>query len=89
MNQTIEQRITEIEQRNQRVELDKAWEVSKARLFCIAVVTYICAGIVIMVLQIQKPWLNAFIPTLGYILSAQSLPILKRAWIKHQLNRQK
>ena len=87
MTESLEERITTIEQRNHRVELDKAWEVSKTRLVSVAVLTYICATLVLFVLHVERPWLSAFIPTLGFILSVQSLPILKRQWIQHQLNR--
>lgn len=87
MTESLEERITTIEQRNHRVELDKAWEVSKTRLVSVAVLTYICATLVLFVLHVERPWLSAFIPTIGFILSVQSLPILKRRWIQHQLNR--
>lgn len=83
----LEQRIEAIEQRNQRVELDKAWERSSVRLVSIAGVTYVCASAVLIGLQVERPWLNSLIPTLGFVLSVQSLPMLKRYWIKRQLNR--
>ena len=37
----MEERIEAIEQRNKRVEEDKAWETSLTRRVCIAVLTYI------------------------------------------------
>lgn len=87
-NETIEQRLTEIEARNKKVGLDKAWEVSGIRTGSIALITYGCATAVMWLINIKQPWLSAMIPTLGYVLSAQSLPMLKRHWIHHQLKRQ-
>lgn len=87
MAQNLEQRIEAIEQRNQRVELDKAWERSTTRLVSIAGVTYVCASAVLIGLHVERPWLNALIPTLGFVLSVQSLPVLKHYWIQRQLNR--
>ena len=37
----MEKRIEQIEQRNKRVEEDKAWETSFTRRLCIAILTYI------------------------------------------------
>ena len=37
----IEDRINKIEQRNKKVELDKAWEISWTRKICIMILTYI------------------------------------------------
>ena len=37
----LEERIKRIEERNKRVEIDKAWETSWTRRICICVLTYI------------------------------------------------
>jgi len=37
----LEKRISKIEERNERVELDKAWETSWTRKLCIMILTYI------------------------------------------------
>lgn len=88
MNHSLEDRIAAIEERNQRVALDKAWETSKARLASITLVTYLCISAVLIGLEVDRPWLSALIPTLGFVLSVQSLPLLKRYWIKRQRKRQ-
>lgn len=37
----LESRIEKIEERNKRVEMDKAWEISWTRRICICILTYI------------------------------------------------
>jgi len=76
----LEQEILEINERNRRVEMDKAWEVSWTRRLFIAVVTYIVAGIWLVLISDSVPWLKALVPTGGYILSTLSLPFVKRRW---------
>lgn len=79
---SIEERIQKIEERNQRVEVDKAWETSMFRTLSITTVTYIIAILVMYGIGVENPWLSALIPTIGYYLSTQSLPFLKKKWIK-------
>ena len=83
---TIEKDIQEIHARNLRVEADKAWERSWTRLMSILVITYVVACLALYSIGNNNPLLNAFIPTLGFFLSMQSLPFLKRHWIaRHHL----
>jgi hypothetical protein len=77
----IEERLQKIEERNRRVELEKAWETSFARSFSIIVITYILATVVMYLIDVPKPHLNSIVPTLGYFLSIQSLPFIKKYWI--------
>jgi len=79
---SLEQRIAKIEERNKKVEADKAWEVSVTREIFIAVCTYFVVGLFLSVIQIQHPWLNSIVPTIGFILSTLTLPIIKKNWIK-------
>lgn len=74
--------IENIKLRNAQVEADKAWETSLTRRGIIALVTYIIAGVYMAQLGINNPWLNAFVPTGGYVLSTLSLVIVKTLWIK-------
>ncbi|MCA9351956.1 hypothetical protein KC866_01000 [Patescibacteria group bacterium] len=80
----IEKEIIHIQQRNQRVELEKAWETSTTRYVSIVVITYLFAVLVMYALDIARPLINAVIPTLGYFLSVQSLPLIKRWWLTKQ-----
>ncbi len=77
----LENRIALIEERNKRVELDKAWETSKTRWISIVIITYILATFVMYIIHVPKPYLNSIIPTLGYLLSVQSLPFIKKLWM--------
>lgn len=76
----IEKEIEAIKERNQRVEIDKAWEVSWTRRLFIAAVTYIIASVWLVLIHDTDPFLKALIPTVGYILSTLSLPIIKKWW---------
>ncbi len=74
--------IAAIQERNRRVEVDKAWERSGFRIVSITVTTYIVALLVMHTIGVQNYFLNALIPTVGYLLSTQSLPFIKQWWIK-------
>ena len=76
------QHIEEILKRNSRVELDKAWETSKTRRVVIASVTYIIAALFMYRIGVGDYFLNACIPTGGYLLSTLSLPWIKEWWLK-------
>ncbi|MEK7540314.1 MAG: hypothetical protein AAB558_03635 [Patescibacteria group bacterium] len=78
----VQKELELIKQRNQRVEADKAWETSLVRIGSVAVITYAVALLVMRALGVERFWLQAFIPSFGYILSTQSLPLIKRWWIK-------
>jgi hypothetical protein len=78
----IEQEIQNIKNRNQKVEIDKAWEVSLTRRLFIAAVTYGVALAWLGIIEEQSAWLKAFVPVAGYALSTLSLPFLKNWWSK-------
>lgn len=82
--ETTEERLNKIEERNKRVELDKAWETSFVRILSISIITYIAAFFVLYSIGVSEPYLSAIIPVLGFILSTQSIPIIKRYWIKNK-----
>ncbi len=79
----IEKEIEALKARNRRVELDKAWETSPARIVCIALITYLFMVLVFTIIGVKNSWLNALIPTLGFGLSNLSLNWLKRIWVKN------
>ena len=78
---TIEERLEKIEKRNTHVEAEKAWEVSLFRKVSIMLLTYVVAYGAFVVIGNDNPLRNAFIPVLGYFLSTQSLPVLKKWWM--------
>lgn len=77
----IEQALESIKQRNLRVEADKAWEVSAFRIVTICGITYLIAAVLLYVIGAERFWLGALVPTLGFFLSTQSLPAIKRWWV--------
>ncbi len=79
----IEKEIQNIKDRNAKVEMDKAWETSGTRTFILTLTTYILACLFLIVIKNNNPFVNALVPTLGYFLSFQSLPFIKKLWIKN------
>ena len=84
--QIIEAELKLIAERNRRVEADKAWETSLFRVGSIAGITYVVASLVMYLIGTTTFYLNALIPVIGYLLSTQSLPIIKRRWLHHKNN---
>lgn len=78
----LEQEITSLKARNARVELDKAWETSLARKVSIVLVIYIIIALFFVFINFQKPFINAFVPTMGFLLSTLSISLLKKFWIR-------
>ena len=77
----IEQEIKKINERNAKVEKDKAWETSKTRKVLIAVATYFVMVLVMFALEMANPFMGAIIPTLGFVLSTLSINFFKNLWI--------
>ncbi len=78
----IEKEINLIQERNKKVEMDKAWETSFTRMFFILVATYIITAIVFYLIGVKNYLVSPLIPTTGYYLSTQSLPFIKKWWVK-------
>ncbi len=82
MTDSLDFRLTAIEERNRRVETDKAWETSWTRRLAIALITYVAVGLMLTLIHADNPWLGAIIPVLGFLLSTLSLPVIKNVWVK-------
>jgi len=82
----LEKRIQTIETRNKKVELDKAWERSWTRRILLALFTYLAIGLYLNAIDIHDPWLNAIVPTIGFLLSTLTLPFFRKQWEKYTLN---
>lgn len=76
----IEEELVKIQERNKKVELDKAWEVSFSRRIAIAGMTYVVAEVWLLIIHEPNSWAKALVPTAGYILSTLSLRALKDWW---------
>lgn len=82
---TIEQlqnRIEKIEKRNQRVEIDKAWETSWTRKIIVSFLTYFVVVCFFYFANLPKPLINALIPAGAFILSTFSVTLIKRIWMR-------
>ena len=79
----FEKRIEAIEQRNKKVELDKAWETSWTRIIIIAILTYLTIVLFFYFAQLPKPFINSIVPSTGFVLSTLSLPFFKKLWLKY------
>lgn len=80
----LEEEIKLIKERNLRVEADKAWETSYFRVFLISGIIYVIAVKVLYFIGNTNYFLNALVPPIGYFISVQSLPFIKKWWIKNQ-----
>jgi len=78
----IKKRLQKIEERNRRVELDKTWETSWVRRFLVLILTYILIGTYMNAINVEDPWLNAVVPSLGFLLSTLTISWIKILWLK-------
>jgi hypothetical protein len=80
----ISKEIAAIKERNKKVEIDKAWEISVTRRFSISIFTYIIATAWLLIIKDDKPFLKALLPVVGYVLSTFSLPFVKEWWSRQR-----
>lgn len=83
---TINELSREIEllkDRNRRVETDKAWETSLMRRILLALFTYLAISLYLNAIKLPDPWLNAIVPSIGFLLSTLTLPAFKNLWKKY------
>ncbi len=73
----LEKEIQQIKERNKKVEMDKRWEISGARKILLITFTYLAIGSYLLVIRVPNPWLNAFVPAVGFLLSTLTLPYFK------------
>ena len=79
---TTEQRLQQIEDRNIQVEINKAWETSGTRKLLVALFTYLAIGLYLRAIAVDRPWINAIVPTIGFMISTLTMPFFKRQWVK-------
>lgn len=81
--ENIGDEIKNIQERNKRVELDKSWETSFFRKAAIVVLTYFVIVLFFIFAGLPRPFVNATVPTLGFVLSTLSLSVFKKIWLKY------
>ncbi len=79
----LEKRIKLIEERNHKVESDKSWETSYTRRCLLFIFTYLAVGLYMGAINISQPWLNAIVPSVGFLFSTLTLPTFKKVWLKN------
>jgi len=80
--ENLKKEIELIKSRNRLVENDKAWEVNPLRRGLIAVFTYLSISLYMWAVNIDQPFLNAIVPTVGFLLSTLTLPWFRKMWGK-------
>lgn len=86
MEEHIGDTIERMLERNARVEADKAWETSTIRIGAISLITYVSVAGLLYIIGVERFFLSALVPVAGFILSTQSLPVLKKWWVKNRDN---
>ncbi len=81
--QDLEKEIDLIKQRNRRVETEKAWETSWTRRIIVLVLTYLVISLFFLFAGVSRPFINAIVPALAFVLSTASVPIFKNFWLKY------
>lgn len=77
----LEKEIKKIQERNKRVELDKAWETSWTRKICIMILTYTVVIIYSYVIRkYDNIFLSSLVPVIGFTLSTLSLKLVRKIW---------
>lgn len=78
----LEKRISGIEARNKRVELDKKWETSFTRRVSICILTYIVVLLFsYFVNKSNNIFLSSLVPVIGFTLSTLSVSLIRKIWL--------
>ena len=71
-----------IEERNRKVERDKAWEVSWTRRISVMLLTYAVVVAYLFFIDNDKPFINGAVPVVGFLLSTLLLHNIQDIWQK-------
>lgn len=81
--ENLEQEIEQLKLRNKQVDKNKAWETSLTRKILIVLFTYIAVAIYLKTVVKIDPWINAIVPTIGFVLSTLTLSYFKALWERY------
>jgi hypothetical protein len=79
----LKKEIQLLKDRNIRVESDKAWETSWTRRILLSLFTYFAISFYMYAISLPNPWVNAIIPSIGFLLSTLTLSTFKNIWQRH------
>lgn len=79
----LEERVGKLEARNRLVEGNKAWETSWTRRVLLIIFTYLAIALYLKFIVGINPWINAVVPSVGFLLSTLTLPWFKKMWVKY------
>ena len=85
----LEKEIDQLKERNKKVEIDKGWETSLSRKILLAVFTYVSIALYLKFIVGIEPWVNAVVPSIGFLLSTLTLSYFKNLWIKFNRKKEK
>lgn len=78
----LEKRVSGIEARNKRVELDKRWETSLTRRISICILTYIVVLLFsYFVNKSNNIFLSSLVAVIGFTLSTLSVSLIRKIWL--------
>lgn len=80
----LNQQLKEVQNRNKRVEIDKAWETSLTRRLIIVLLTYFVMVLFFFFARLPKPFINAIVPAVAFVISTMTIDAVKRIWIRQK-----
>lgn len=78
--ESLEREVSDLRKRNLRVEADKKWETSWMRRVLVAVLTYFVIVLFFWVSKLGNSFVNAIVPTIGFILSTLSMSLFRKMY---------
>ena len=85
----LEAEMKKVNERNRRVECDKAWETSYSRRGLITVFTYAAIALYLNAINVPNAYLSAIVPTAGFLLSTMTFPYFKSLWLRSVYTKRK
>jgi len=79
---SLQREIEQLQERNNRVELDKKWETSFTRRISLAVLSYIATYIFLRIIHAENAEYGAIIPAGAFLLQQMTVSPLKKMWEK-------
>lgn len=85
MLKELANKISSMDHRNRIRDYSKEFEGSLMRIIMIMVLTYAILSVYMLLAGLDRPWISAIVPTVGFQLSTVSLPSIKNCYVEHRL----